>query len=391
MWRGRPLWAEIDLDAIAHNIKEIQRRVGGNREILAVVKANGYGHGAVQVAKEALRSGARRLGVACADEGVQLRQAGITAPVLVMGYTPEWEAVKLIANDLTPTVTTRKLALALAAASSQKGRVTPVHIKIDTGMNRLGVSPGEAEELVSLIRSLPSLSAEGLYTHFASADELDKEFTYQQFKVFLQTAERLPAIPYRHAANSAAILDLPEMGLEIVRPGVSVYGCYPSNSVGRSVELRPALTLKSRVARLQWLAPGETVSYGRTWMAKERCRIALVSCGYADGLPRLLSNVGHMLVRGVRVPIVGRICMDQCIVDVTHVPGIELDDEVVIIGRQGEEEITAGDVAQEAQTISYEILCGISARVPRLYIKGGEVVACQTLVDEEEFSPSPIP
>ncbi len=386
IWQGRPLWAEVDLDALAHNVRALLGRLNGRCQMVAVVKANGYGHGATAVAKQALAAGAHRLGVACVDEGVQLRLAGIDAPIIILGYTPPWDAQRVVEHGLTPTVTTKQLALAVARFSAERGVDTPVHLKVDTGMSRLGLRPQEAVGFGEFLRTVPHLALEGLYTHFAAADEADKAFTMQQFSNFMAVAERLPWVPYRHVANSAAVLDLPDTALEMVRPGISIYGCYPSKEVGHSVSLRPALNLKSRVVRLHPAAPGDTVSYGRTWAANRPSVLALVPGGYADGLPRSLSNRGQVLIRGVRAPIVGRVCMDQCVVDVTHIPQVALYDEVVIIGSQGEQEIPVEEVAELAGTISYEILCGISARVPRLYIRGGEVVEVRTLVGEQQFT-----
>ncbi len=382
-WLGRPLWAEIDLDAIAGNIAGLRRRIG-DAELLAVVKANGYGHGAVPVAKTALEAGAKRLGVACLDEAVQLRRAGLSAPIVILGHTPVWEARRLVEYKVTPTIDTKQLALAVASFSAEQGVVTPVHLKVETGMNRFGLMPDEVSDFAQFLRTVPGLAVEGLYTHFAMADEEDKTFTRQQFELFLSTAERLPWIPCRHVANSAAVLDEPGMCLDMVRPGISVYGCYPSSQVSDSVQLRPALSLKSHVIRLHDIAHGELVSYGGTWVAQQPTRIALVPCGYADGLPRVLSNQGSVLVRGHRSPIVGRICMDQCVVDVGHIPEAALGDEVAIIGKQGEGQITVEELATLAGTINYEILCGISPRVPRVYLKGGEIVAVRTLTDELE-------
>jgi len=381
-WRGRPLWASINLDAVSYNISQIKRQVGPKTEVLAVVKANAYGHGAVPVARAALATGASGLAVACTDEGVQLRQAGITAPILVMGYTPSWEVGNIVSNNLIPTVTTSELVNALASIGYSSGKRFPVHMKIDTGMHRFGLMPEEAKDLASLIKDLPSLDLIGIYTHFASADEVDKSFTLQQFSNFMEAIKDLPEVRYRHAANSAAIADLPEMALDMVRPGISIYGCYPSKAVGRSLDLKPALSLRSYVTRVLRLSKGESVSYGRTWTAERDCRVALISCGYADGLPRLLSNRGNVLIRGVRAPIIGRICMDQCLADVSHiVEQVAPEDEVVIIGRQGDEEITVEEIADQAQTISYEILCGISARVPRVYTQDGQVVEVTSLVN----------
>ena len=387
MWLSRPLWAEIDLDAIAHNVGEIRRHAGSHAQIIAVVKANAYGHGAVPVAQAVLEAGAQRLAVACVDEAVALRQAGITAPMLIMGYVPPWEARKVVEYGLTATVTTKQLALALSHFSEQAGVVTPVQLKVDTGMNRFGLSPDEAVAFGLFLTGLPCLMTEAIYTHFSSADEVDKSFTLKQFEVFTAIADQLPHILLRHVANSAAALDLPELALDFVRPGISLYGCRPSPDAGKTADLRPAGSLKARIVRIQDLAAGDSVSYGRTWTASQPTRVALVPCGYADGLPRLLSNRGAVLVRGQRAPIIGRICMDACIVDVTSVPGVAEDDEVVIFGRQGDAVIPVEEVAAQAGTISYEVLCAIGARVPRVYRRGGRVVRIDTLLGEQDISP----
>jgi len=387
-WQGRPVWAEIDLDALADNIGALKGRANG-AALLAVVKANAYGHGAVAVARAALAAGADRLGVICVDEGEQLRRAGISAPILVMGHVALGEAARLVDLGLTPTVTSREMALALAGVARERGVRVAVHLKVDTGLNRYGLSPGEAMDFARWLRDLADIEVEGLFTHFASADEVDKGYTVAQYKLFLSVAEEVSWIPVRHLANTAALLDLPDMSLEMVRPGLGIYGCYPSSEVKRSLPLRPVLSLKSRLVRLAFLAAGDCVSYNRTWRASRPSVVGLVMCGYADGLPRRLSNRGSVLVRGRRAPIVGRVCMDMCIVDVTDIAEVAVDDEVVIIGRQGEEGISVEEVAELAGTSNYEILCGISARVPRLYLREGQVVSRQTLVAEPEEVPLP--
>jgi alanine racemase len=380
-WQEGRVWAEIDLDALAHNVRILKSQAKG-AALLAVVKANAYGHGAVAMARAAVAAGADRLGVICVDEGEQLRRAGITAPILVMGHTPAAEARRLVDLSLTPSVVSREVALALARVASERGSEVAVHLKVDTGLNRYGLPPSEAVDLGRWLRDLAGVQVEGLFTHFASADEGDKSHALEQHKLFLSVAEQLDWVPIRHVSNTATLLDLPDMSLEMVRPGLGIYGCYPSAQVNRSLPLRPALSLKSRVARLNSLAPGESVSYGRTWRASRPSLIGLVLCGYADGLPRALSNRGSVLVRGQRAPIVGRVCMDMCMVDLSDIPDVAVDDEVVIIGRQGEEEISADEVAELCGTISYEILCGISARVSRLYLRQGRIVSRQTLVLE---------
>jgi alanine racemase len=380
-WQEGRVWAEIDLDALADNVRLLKSQANG-AALLAVVKANAYGHGAVAMARAAVAAGADRLGVICVDEGEQLRRAGITAPILVMGHTPAEEARRLVDLSLTPSVVSREMALALARVASERGIEVAVHLKVDTGLNRYGLPPSEAADLGRWLRDLAGVQVEGLFTHFASADEGDKSYTLEQNRLFLSVAEQLDWVPIRHVSNTATLLDMPDMSLEMVRPGLGIYGCYPSAQVNRSLPLRPALSLKSRVARLNSLAPGESVSYGRAWRAPRPSLIGLVLCGYADGLPRALSNRGSVLVRGQRAPIVGRVCMDMCMVDLSDIPDVAVDDEVVIIGRQGEEEISADEVAELCGTISYEILCGISARVSRLYLRQGRIVSRQTLVRE---------
>jgi alanine racemase len=377
-WQEGRVWAEIDLDALAHNVRILKSQANG-AALLAVVKANAYGHGAVAVARAALAAGADRLGVICVDEGEQLRRAGITAPILVMGHTLAEEAPRLVDLSLTPSVVSREVALALARVASERGIEVAVHLKMDTGLNRYGLPPSEAADLGRWLRDLAGIQVEGLFTNFASADEGDKRYALEQHRLFLSVAEQLDWVPIRHVSNTAALLDMPDMSLEMVRPGLGIYGCYPSAQVNRSLPLRPTLSLKSRVARLTSLAPGESVSYGRTWRASRPSLIGLVLCGYADGLPRALSNRGSVLVRGQRAPIVGRVCMDMCMVNLSDIPDVAVDDEVVIIGRQGEEEISADEVAELCGTISYEILCGISARVSRLYLRQGRIVSRQTL------------
>jgi alanine racemase len=377
-WWGRSLWTEIDLDALAYNVACLKRQAGP-AAVAAVVKANAYGHGAVGVASTALESGADRLAVICVDEGEQLRRRGVTVPILVMGHSPVSDARRIVELELTPTVASLEMGRALAREAEAAAMRQPVHLKVDTGLNRYGVTPQEIVPLAEALRPIPSLEVEGIFTHFASADEGDKRFTLEQYTTFRGVVEKLPWVPVRHVSNTATLLDRPEMSLEMARPGVGMYGLYPSPYVSRSLNLKPVLSLKSQVTRLTRVAPGDSVSYGRTWRANRPSTIALVMCGYADGLPRILSNRGSMLVRGHRVPIVGRVCMDMCMVDVTDVPDVAEGDEVVVIGRQGHAEITAEEVAELCGTISYEILCGISARVPRVYLQQGRPVGAETL------------
>jgi alanine racemase len=380
VWQGRPVWADIDLDALAHNVREL-KRAAGDALLMAVVKANAYGHGAVAVARAALAAGADRLGVICVDESEELRRAGISAPILILGHTPSTQAQRIVELGVTPTVSSQRLALALARFAEEKGIVQPVHLKVETGLNRYGLPPEQLLPLAESLQEMTALDVEGLFTHFATGDALDKSYVHSQFKLFREVADRLPWIRLRHVANTGTLLDLPEMALGMVRAGIGIYGCYPSIDVRRDIPLRPVLSLKSRVCRLRRLEAGESVSYGCTWTATRSSIVALVMCGYGDGLRRCLSNRGSVLIRGKRAPIVGRVAMDMSIVDVTDIPYVELDDEVVLIGRQRNDEITAEEMAALCDTINYETLTGIMPRVPRVYRREGQAVAVQTLVE----------
>ncbi|MBC8448893.1 MAG: alanine racemase [Chloroflexi bacterium] len=382
-------WAEIDLDAVAHNARQLKRRAGEQAELIAVVKANGYGHGAVPVARTALEAAASRLAVVRTLEGVQLRRAGIEAPILVMGYTLPAEAATIVRWRLTPTVNTWPQAEALSAAAAAAGVPLPVHIKADTGMGRFGLLPEEVADFAQALLQLPGLHLEGFYTHFAVADAADKTYTRRQLDIYCQLLARLEdvgiSIPLRHVANSAATLDLPEMALDAVRCGIALYGLRPSAEVEPAVPLRPVMSLRSRVARLRTLPAGSSISYGRTYTTTRPTEVALVPAGYGDGYHRLLSNRGAVLIRGRRAPIVGRVCMDQFVVDVSGMAEVQHDDEVVLFGRQGEAAITAEEVARWAETINYEVTTSILPRVTRVYLRDGDVVGMDPLLPPEEW------
>lgn len=385
MWHGRPAWAEIDLDAIQHNVRQLKRLIGGQVQLLAVVKANAYGHGILPVARAVLEAGADWLGVNIVDEGLHLRRSGIKAPVLVLGYVPPWQAEEAVSHSLAVTVNTWQTALAVSARAVALGVKANVHAKVDTGLGRYGLLPEEVLEFVRGLLSLPNLRLEGLWTHFATADEQDKAYTRRQLAVYQDVLQSLTdagiTVPYRHVANSAATLEMPETHLDMVRCGIAVYGLYPSAEVGRSLALRPAMALKAHVARVRELPPGSSVSYGRTFITEHPTRVALVPLGYADGFSRGLSNLGSVLVRGRRAPVIGRVCMDQFVVNVQDVPNVSQDDEVVVIGEQGSEQITADEVAAAIGTINYEVVCAVSGRVPRVYLKDGKVVGVTSLAD----------
>ncbi len=368
---GRPTVARIELDALTHNFLQAIRRAEG-RKILAVVKAQAYGHGAVRVSKHFLELGADMLGVALVEEGRGLREAGIDAPILVMGAVVPEQAEAIVALKLIPAVFSLTTARALSGAARKLRMKVPVHVKIDTGMGRIGIAPEAAPDFVSGLRSLEGITLQGLMTHFADADLRDKEFASKQMSRFETLLKALDAkgidIPLRHTANSAALLDYKRALFTMVRPGLMLYGYSPLEERSRETDLRPALSLVTRIAFLKKVPAGIPISYGRTFVTGRESLIATVPIGYADGYSRGLSNKGGALVRGVRVPIAGRVCMDMCMLDVTGVPDVSEGDEVVLVGKLGHERITADDIAEKTGTIAYEVLCGISNRVPRVYV-----------------------
>lgn len=375
-------WAEIDLSAIARNVRSLKALTGDNCRLMAVVKADGYGHGMCRVAATALENGASALGVDRVEEGVRLREYGLGAPILVMGYTPARFGGEIIANDLIQTVWSEDDARALSEGAAAAGATIPVHFKVDTGMGRLGkhiatadapADLGEAVREAVAINDLPGISLEGIYTHFASADDSDKTYTRAQMDLFLRLVNQaeaagLPSL-LRHAANSAALIDLPATHLDLVRAGIAIYGLYPSAAVSRQrVSLQPAMTLKTRIVQLKRVPAGTRVSYGGDYTTPRPTTLAVVPMGYADGYNRRLSSRGHMLVSGKKAPVVGRVCMDLTVLDVGGIEGVAVEDEVVVFGKQNEAQITADDIAAMLNTINYEIVCTLTDRVPRVYV-----------------------
>ncbi|MFH0725236.1 MAG: alanine racemase [Pseudomonadota bacterium] len=379
--------AEIHLPSVAHNVRELRRITSPSARFMAVVKANAYGHGAVPVAMSALQNGADALGVARIEEGIQLREAGIKAPILIFGHTDPDLAPALIDFELTPTVFSFRTAERLSGQASARGKSIRVHIKVDTGMGRIGLLPDTLREPdnlassrsltreISRIARLPGLEIEGIYTHFACADTGDKSYTRQQLALFLEITERLfesgVHIPLRHAANSGALISYPETHLDMVRPGISLYGLYPSADVDQNrVSLQPAMTFKASIVQLKEVPPGFSISYGRTYTTDKKTRIATVSVGYADGLNRRLSSRGQMLVHGIKAPVVGRVCMDLTLIDVGHISNVRIGDEAVIFGTQNGAVLPVDEIAATLGTINYEVVTGISERVPRVYTGG---------------------
>jgi alanine racemase len=340
---------------------------------MAVVKADGYGHGAVPVARTAVSSGAEWLGVALVEEGVKLRRAGLCVPILVLGAIVPEAAEEVVRHHLTVSVSTWELALALNQAARASGQKAGIHIKVDTGMARIGLAPRDVLPFVEQIVRLKHLFVEGIYSHFASADEAGEPSTQRQLSEFKGVIAHLEArrvrIPLRHMANSAATIDLPESHLDMVRPGITIYGLYPSREVSHCLALVPAMALTTRVVFLKEVPEGTSVSYGRTFFTRRTSRIATLPIGYADGYPRQLSNQGAVLVRGRRAPVVGRVCMDMTMIDVTDIPDASVGDEVVLFGRQLGNEVSVDEIAEKSGTINYEITCRITKRVPRRYCR----------------------
>jgi alanine racemase len=368
----RPTYAEIDLSAIRDNIRAIRARVGPRVKIMPAVKANGYGHGAVEVSRAVLQAGAEVLSVAMPEEGIELREAGFEVPILILGCSNPDAAGDIVRYDLASAACDLPYARAVSEAAVKQGRIASVHVKVDTGMGRIGVQPEEALDFVLALRSLRNLSVDGVFTHFPSADETDRAFTTAQIATFSKVTDALKrhglSIP-AHASNSGGVLAYPEADFDAVRPGIMIYGSYPSFEVVRSIPIREAMTLKTRIIFLKEADAGLAVSYGRTHSLKRRSKVATLPIGYADGYQRALSNRGDAAVRGVRVPVIGRVCMDQIIVDVTEVPGVELGDEVILIGGEYDY-LSANEVGAKAGTISDETFCAITSRVPRVYING---------------------
>ncbi len=366
----RPTWLEVDLEAVAGNLNRVRRIVGPDVGVMVVLKADGYGHGAARIARTAINNGAAMLGVACLSEGVALRRAGIDAPILALGYTPAWQAREAVLDQIAVALFDLDTARAFSRAAGQVGQTARAHIKVDTGMGRLGLLPDEVPPFVRAVSALPNLIVEGIFTHFSVADERDKRYSRAQIaqfeRVLAQIREAGLHIALIHAANSAALLSLPEARFNLVRLGIALYGLAPGPDTPLPDGFRPALSFKTRIAQVKTLPPGSYVGYGNTYRTQGEEHIAAIPVGYADGFRRGPHHWGEVLVRGQRAPIVGRVCMDQTMIDVTHIAGARQGDEVVLIGRQGEETITVEQVAQRLGTINYEVVSEILARVPRV-------------------------
>lgn len=373
-------WAEINLDNIAHNVREIRRITDKRAELMGVVKADAYGHGVMEVVRVLLENGVSKLAVAMLDEAIQLRKNNVNVPVLVLGYTDPKRAGEILEYGITQAVFSHDLVTALSDAAVKTGKKAIIHVKVDTGMTRIGFMPGySAVKDIERICSLPGITLEGMFTHFATADESDESYTRMQFEKFLSFDKELNRagiiIPLKHVANSAAIVRYPETHMNMVRPGIILYGLYPSRETdtGR-ISLKPAMSLKANVIQVKDVEKNTPISYGGRFITTRKSRIATIPVGYADGYSRLLSGKSHVLINGERFPVVGSVCMDQCMADVTDAKKpVRVGDEVVLIGRQGEDEITADEVASLIGTINYEVVSLVGKRIPRFYIKNGRI------------------
>ncbi len=369
----RPTWVEIDLSAIANNTRRIAEIVGPRVRILASLKADAYGHGAIKVAHAVLHNGASMLGVATVSEAKPLREASIRAPILIFGYTPPWQMREAAHLDLAVTLYAQEAAQALSRAATALHKKVKVHVKVDTGMGRLGIRAEELDEIVRLVEAihdLPGIELEGIFTHFATADALDSAYARKQLARFQRVLQAIEEKhlrpPLIHAANSAALLALPEARFDMVRPGIALYGLDPSDEVRLPAGFRPALAFKTQVAQVKVVPAGEGISYGSTFVTTRPTTVATLPVGYADGFRRGPANWGSVLIHEQEAPLLGRVCMDQCMVDVSHIPQVRVGDEVVLIGRQGKASLTAEEVARRLGTIHYEVVSELLARVPRV-------------------------
>lgn len=374
------VYAKIDLDAIASNMERMKSNLKPNTKIIAVIKADGYGHGAVQIA-QMLENLEYIWGYAVAtlDEAVVLKAEGMNKPILVLGCVFPDQYMEMLKYNIRMNVYTEEMAEAISQMAAREGMTAYMHIKLDTGMTRLGFDTSEKSvEAIHRISTMKNICMEGIFTHFAKADEADKTFTQKQIKDFMWMTQRLKEkgveFQYEHCANSAAIIDVSDAHFDLVRAGISIFGLYPSDEVNKElVKLKPALALKSHVAFVKEIQVGTPISYGGTFVSDKPMTIATIPVGYADGYPRNLSNLGYVLIRGKKAPIVGRVCMDQFMVDVTDIEGVSFGDNVTLIGKDGKETISVEDLSDLSGRFNYEFICDLGKRIPRVYVRDGKI------------------
>ncbi len=375
MWKEtlRPVWVEINLAHLDYNIKQIQKKIG-EAEIIGVVKADAYGHGAVEVSKVLLENGVKTLAVATLPEAIVLRENGITCQIVMLGITPELYLDTLIKEDITPVTSSLENARACSAAAAEQNRQIELYLAIDTGMGRIGFLPNEESVAdIKRIAELTNIKIKGFFSHLSTADESEKIFSNQQIEKYETFYQRLLEegihVPVRTLGNSAAIMEVPGAHFDAVRPGIILYGGYPSEAVDKSqLSIKPVMSVKANIVHLKKVPSGFSISYGRTFITEKESIIATLPLGYADGYPRFLSGKGRVIIRGQYAPVVGIICMDQCMVDVTNIPGVALGDEVIIMGVDGDLEVSAHEIAKKTGTINYEVVCAFGQRLPKRYL-----------------------
>ena len=379
--------AEINLDAIHENVANAKALTKPGTKLMAIIKADAYGHGAVMVA-HTLEDVADAYGVAILEEGIELRQSGINKPILILGYTPAPLYPAMIKYDIATAVFEYDMAEKMSEAAEKIGKKAKVHIKLDTGMSRIGFKQDdESLEVIKKIAELPGIEIEGCFTHFATMDEKDKTKAMKQFERYMDFVERIEdvgiKIPVKHVSNSAGIIEKQEVNLDMVRDGICVYGMYPSDEVDKTkLKLTPAMEIKSYVSFVKTLEAGVEIGYGGTYITTKQTTVATIPVGYADGYSRALSNRGRVLIKGKSFPIIGRICMDQFMVDISELPEIKQGDEVTLVGRDGDEYISIEEVADMSYSFNYEFVCDIGKRIPRVYYKGGKTVATKDFYPE---------
>lgn len=375
----RPAWAEIDLDAIAYNTRNIKKLIG-DKDLIAVVKANCYGHGVIGIIPTLLENGVSRFAVAMISEALEIRDNKITTPVMILGFTPLYLGEELINNNIEQTVYDLDYARELSKIALTLNKKAKIHIAIDTGMGRIGFLPNEKSiDNITEICSLEGIEVIGIFTHFSTSDEKDKEYSHEQFTKMLSVMDTLKKrgidIPLKHVANSGAIIDLPDTYLDAVRAGIILYGYYPSDEIDKNnLALKPALTLKATITNVKTLEKDMYVSYGRTFKTSNETIVATIPVGYADGYLRKLAKNGKVIIKGEFAPIIGRICMDQFMIDVTNIPDVKIGDEVILLGEKNGLKYNADDMAKKLDTINYEVTCMLKSRLPRVYIKDTHII-----------------
>ncbi|QAT44037.1 alanine racemase [Aminipila luticellarii] len=372
----RPVWAEINLSNLDYNIKNIIAKAGKNKEIIGVIKADAYGHGSVPVAKVLMENGVKTFAIATLQEAITLREAGIQGEIIMLGLTPDMYADTIVKYNITPVVCSSENAKAISVAAEAEGKTVKGLIAVDTGMGRIGYLPDDetAVEDIKKIASLSNFKIKGMFSHMATADAFDKAFSKLQEERYIGFYEKLKKagidVPFRTLANSASIMEIPSVHYDAVRPGIILYGCYPSDEVDKKqLDIKPVMSVKANIVHLKKVGKGFSVGYGRKFISERESLIATIALGYADGYPRPYSAHAKVLVNGVVAPIAGNICMDQCMIDVTDVPGVKLGDEVIIMGTDGKNTILADDIANATGTINYEIVCAFGQRLPKIYVR----------------------